>query len=317
MKLHQLQALVAIADCGSIRGAARRLGLSQAALTKAVRELEAQQQLPLLIRHVSGVTFTEFGAALLIHARLVVGQLERAEAELSLLRGHAEGRLSVGVTPFIELTFLPAVVRRFRAKMPHVRLELFEGLSAVSLPRLRNGELDFVVAPHIPSMPAQEFECEDLLLYQNVVIARQGHPLENSSSLHQLLEADWVVNYSPTSYEPFMHNLFWQHGAQIDEQRLVRAHSLTLLLSLVRHADMFSYCPEPLLVAEPMLEWIRVMTLEQQFETGKLGIISRRDTTRSVAAKCFVDCLIQEIRRCARSASAADCRLSEKLTLLI
>lgn len=66
-----------------------------------------------------------------------------------------------------------------------------------------------------------------------------------------------------------------------------------------------------------MLEWIRVMTLEQQFETGKLGIISRRDTTRSVAAKCFVDCLIQEIRRCARSASAVDCRLSEKLTLLI
>lgn len=41
MKLHQLQALVASAEAGSIRGAARALGLSQAAVTRALRELEA------------------------------------------------------------------------------------------------------------------------------------------------------------------------------------------------------------------------------------------------------------------------------------
>ena len=50
MKLHQLEALVASADAGSIRGAARALGLSQAAITRALRELEANEQLPLLIR---------------------------------------------------------------------------------------------------------------------------------------------------------------------------------------------------------------------------------------------------------------------------
>lgn len=46
MKLHQLQALVAIADCGSIRAAARRMQVSQTAVTKALRELESQLQLP-------------------------------------------------------------------------------------------------------------------------------------------------------------------------------------------------------------------------------------------------------------------------------
>ncbi len=317
MKLHQLQALVAIADSGSIRAAARRLGLSPAALTKAVRELEAQQQLPLLVRHASGISFTEFGSALLGHARLVVGQIERADAELARLRGQAEGRLSVGITPFIVLTFLPAVVQRFREKMPQVRLELFEGLSAVALPRLRNGELDFVVGPYIPAMPAQEFACEDLLLYQNVVIARQGHPLQHCTSMHELQDTDWVVNYAPTAYEGYMQNLFWQHGVHIDERRLVRAQSLAMLLSMIRAVGMLSYCPEPLIVAEPMRDWVRVLQLDERFETGKLGIISRRDTTRSAAAQCFVDCLLQEIRRCARSAREADCRLSEKLTLLI
>lgn len=317
MKLHQLQALVAVDESGSIRAAARRLGLSQAAVTKAVRELEAEQQLPLLVRHASGVSFTDYGTALLAHARLVVGQLERADAELGRLRGQAEGRLSVGVTPFIELTFLPEVVRRFREKMPEVRLELFEGLTAVALPRLRNGELDFVVGPLIPAMPAQEFDCEDLLLFNNVVIARRGHPLAQSRSLHQLLGADWVVNYAPSAYDAFMRNLFWQHGATIDERRLVRAHSLALLLSLIRHADMLSYCPEPLIVAEPLRDWVQALNVIEGFETGRLGVISRRDATRSAAAQCFVDCLLQEIRRRSRSAKAEDRQLCDLLQLLI
>ena len=54
IKLHQLQALVASAEAGSIRGAARTLGLSQAAVTRALRELEASERLPLLVRAPEG-----------------------------------------------------------------------------------------------------------------------------------------------------------------------------------------------------------------------------------------------------------------------
>lgn len=75
VKLHQLQALVASADAGGIRAAARALGISQAAVTRALRELETEQHLPLFVRTPSGLTFTEYGKALLIHARLVLKQL--------------------------------------------------------------------------------------------------------------------------------------------------------------------------------------------------------------------------------------------------
>jgi molybdenum-dependent DNA-binding transcriptional regulator ModE len=53
MKLHQLQALIASAETGSIRAAARSLEISQAAVTKALRELETSQQLPLFTRTAS------------------------------------------------------------------------------------------------------------------------------------------------------------------------------------------------------------------------------------------------------------------------
>lgn len=113
MKLHQLQALVASAEAGSIRGAARTLGLSQAAITRALRELEAAERLPLLVRAPEGIGFTEYGKALLTHAKLVLKQLEQAHDDLARMRGRVDGRLSIGVTPWLALTFLAETVLRF------------------------------------------------------------------------------------------------------------------------------------------------------------------------------------------------------------
>jgi LysR family transcriptional regulator of abg operon len=145
MKLHQLEALVASADAGSIRAAARALGLSQAAVTRSLRELEANERLPLLIRAPEGIGFTEHGKVLLTHARLVLNQLEHAQSDLERLRGRVEGRLMIGVTPWVTLTFLAEAVLLFRKQMPEIRLELFEGLMAVAQPLLRDGSMDFAI----------------------------------------------------------------------------------------------------------------------------------------------------------------------------
>ncbi|WP_245641656.1 LysR family transcriptional regulator [Paraburkholderia bannensis] len=78
MKIHQLRALVEIAATGSINGAARRLHVTQPAVTKAVRDLEDECGVRLLERNPWGVVPTAEGAALLQRARTVVRELERA-----------------------------------------------------------------------------------------------------------------------------------------------------------------------------------------------------------------------------------------------
>jgi DNA-binding transcriptional LysR family regulator len=142
MKIHQLQALVTVADAGSIRASARLLGVSQAAVTKALRELEKDQQLTLLSRSPSGVSFTEAGQTLLGHARLMIGQLERANEDLAKLRGDQTGKLAIAITPLVMLTFMAETITLFRQQMPKVRLEIFEGLTAVAVPRMREGAAD-------------------------------------------------------------------------------------------------------------------------------------------------------------------------------
>ncbi|MGE8149635.1 LysR family transcriptional regulator [Pseudomonas vancouverensis] len=317
MKLHQLRALVMIADCGSIRAAARQLGVSQTAVAKALRELEDDLNLPLLVRNASGVVLTHYGQSLLQHARQMLSQLERAQLELAHLSDQAEGQLRLGISPWMGMTLLPEVVTLFRQRMPRVRLEIFEGLMAVTLPRLRDGTMEFAVGLVSSLLPRPEFVSEQIFSYGMAVVARHGHPLRDSRSIHDLLEQDWVVNYPDSNHESVMNELFWQHGAQIDMQHIHRAHSPQLSLSLVEQTDMLSYFPEPMLIIPGYRERVGRLALEETFATDTIGIVTRRNAQLGVAGQCFVDCLFQVIRRRARSAKAEDVALFDTLELLI
>ncbi|WP_322028476.1 LysR family transcriptional regulator [Paraburkholderia sp. J76] len=317
MKLHQLEALVASAEAGSIRGAARALGLSQAAVTRALRELEASERLPLLIRAPEGITFTEHGKVLLTHARLVLNQLEHAHSDLERLRGRVEGNLMVGVTPWITLTFLAETVRLFRERMPDIRLELVEGLMAVAQPLLREGSMDFAVGQLQPGASTQEFACEPVLTYESSVMVREGHPKARARSIHELLEEDWVLNFAPDGEADLVEYLFTRHGARIDPRRIVRAQSVATLQTMVEQASMCTWSPTILSHVPPYGGRLRPLALCETFEPRQLGIVTRRNTPLSRAALAFVDCLLQVIRRHARSAKKDDLALFRTLKLLI
>ena len=316
MKLHQLQALVAVADTGSIRAAARLTDLSQAAVSKALRQMEEEQQLSLLSRSASGVGLTLAGQKLLDHARLVVKQLERADAELSELRGDTPKRLSMGVAPWVMQTFMAEAIFDFHQRMPSVQLEFYEGLSAVLLPRLRDGAIDFAITPFPDEIPSQEFDGAPLLTHGCYVIARRGHPLAAATSIHQLLDQNWAVHYTAMHYPALMRQIFWQHGAVIEPHRLHCAHSTLFLLELVRNADMLGFCAAPLLLTQPTCDWVQALDLSEHFGTPTVGILTRRNTVIGTAAQYFIDCLQQVIRRHSRSSRASDLALFSSIKLL-
>ncbi len=71
MRLNGIRDLVAVVESGSIRAAARKLGVSQPAITKSVRSLETELHLQLLKRTPQGVVPTPAGRALLVRARAI------------------------------------------------------------------------------------------------------------------------------------------------------------------------------------------------------------------------------------------------------
>src|ERR1700742_5014070 len=101
VELRHLRLLVAVSECGSVSGAARRLYMTQPAVTIALRNLERDMGVALLQRHSRGVDLTPAGLALLTYAKDVIAQVEEATHR---------AREAAAAPPRTDLTvgFLPA-----------------------------------------------------------------------------------------------------------------------------------------------------------------------------------------------------------------
>ncbi|MBP0589969.1 LysR family transcriptional regulator [Paraburkholderia sp. LEh10] len=295
MKIHQLRALVAIADAGSIRGAARLLNSSPAAITQSLQQIEGDLKLHLVTRTPSGVTLTPHGRALLEHARLIVGQLARAHQAVDEIRGETGGRLSIAVTAWVAMTFLPEAVIRFRQRMTNVQLEVFEGLLAIANPRLRDGSLDIYIGRQTPGNSTSEFTYRPLFSSTRAVVARQGHPRAESRTLAELLDLDWLVALDPETEGLASYKMFAQHHLPVPRS-IHYLHSLTVAVALLQRTDMVSIFPWPLVELCASHESLCAIPVREQLDESLVGIMTRAGEPLREAASCFIECLVETIR---------------------
>ncbi|VFT10518.1 putative transcriptional regulator [Pseudomonas aeruginosa] len=128
------------------------------------------------------------------------------------------------------------------------------------------------------------------------MLVRQGHPLAGCGSIHELLEQDWALNYTGDGHDALMRELFWRHGALIDERRIVRAHSVAILQTLVEQADMCTWVPAIIGAAPPLLGRGGAAGAAGNLRATTAGHHHPARGALSNPAQCFVECLLQVIR---------------------
>jgi DNA-binding transcriptional LysR family regulator len=87
MKIQQLRVLVACAEAGTLRGAAETLSLTHPAVTKTLRELESEMNVPLVVRSSRGIELTRFGEALYRSSHQKLEDVPRATEKQRQLQG--------------------------------------------------------------------------------------------------------------------------------------------------------------------------------------------------------------------------------------
>ena len=96
--LRQLEYLVAVAEYGSVSGAAHALHVSQSTLSSGISEMERSLNLQLLVRHhAKGVSLTQAGERLISKARSMLDDAELFERDARDLGSSVVGAVSIGV----------------------------------------------------------------------------------------------------------------------------------------------------------------------------------------------------------------------------
>ena len=140
----RLRVFAAVARHLSFTKAGQELFISQPAVTKHIRELEAQHEQRLLERRGSKVLLTEAGRLLLAHAEAVAASARQLDEQLHALRSpdEAAGRLRLGASTTLAQYVLPAWLPAFQARYPRVQLSLLTVNSERIAEALLRGELD-------------------------------------------------------------------------------------------------------------------------------------------------------------------------------
>lgn len=153
MEIRELRVFAAVAEAGSLSAAARKLHLSQSALSQTILSLEHQFGVQLFRRHSTGVTVTRAGTVLLGEARALIAQHDRVLAVVAGRAAAGSGLLRMGVPLELPADLLPRALAELAAAFPQTRVDISHASSAGQLTALQAGELDVALVRERPTDP--------------------------------------------------------------------------------------------------------------------------------------------------------------------
>lgn len=289
MRLSQIRDFLAIIEAGSIREAARRLSLTQPALTKSLRQLEAELGAPLVTRSVRGVAPTQIGEAFLARARSIDGDLRRAREEIAQMRGAREGTLSVGASPAPAMGVLPRAVVRLRERWPAAQVRVSDTAYPNVLAELREGRFDVAICPRIGDGAGAETGVSIEPLFQNAVVVavRRGHPLERARSLREFTGCEWLRSGPRGGPSTVIEDAYAAIGLPPPDCQ-VQCESFLALPEVVASSDIVAIVPWQMLEQPQLRERLVRVPVREKLKSTEISLYTRSGVPLTPIARDFV-----------------------------
>ena len=287
MKPNHVDIIVAIADTGSLRAAADRIGRTQPALTKALRLAEDELGARIFTRAARGVEPTEIGRAVIARARVIQAEMRKLEEEVRQIQGDRSGSLHVTVSPLAAVRIIPKVMSVFRRRFPGVHVQIAGGHPPSNLTTLRSSETDIIIGPVPQPKDSNGLTVRPLLASPLAIITGRQSRYAESTRLADLVDAEWVM-IGPRK------RVF---GVGQDFKRLdlpapvpvTTSDSITSLLSMIEGSDRLCSFPS-LLLDEIGPRWkITRLPLADDLTPVQIGLTIRADRPLTPAGRAFVE----------------------------
>lgn len=177
LEIKHLRTLTALRDSGSLVDAAKRLHLTQSALSHQISDLESRLGLALFHRKTKPLRFSRAGLELLQLASQVLPLMHQAERAVQQLRSGTSGRLHIVLECHSCFDWLIPAINQFRDQWPEVEIDLGTSFHFEPIPALHRGDIDLVITSD--PMPSNDVKYVPLFRYQSMLAVSHQHPLAN------------------------------------------------------------------------------------------------------------------------------------------
>ncbi len=245
----QVRALIATVDTGSFGQAAQALGLAQASLQRAARDLQSNLPRPIYYRTAAGMSLTPEGIEFGGRMKLALQEIDWGIRELEEVRGGLAGPIVVGAMPLSGSALVASMLEEFTHRYPRAEITVQNENAAEMLKSLRAGNVDFVIGL-VLAEAIGDLSTEALVHTPYSIVGRIGHPLlaRTRVTADDLMNYDWVIGLEGSSRRACFDRLFGgRRGAStpiassavsIIHHLLANSNRLTLMTSFeLQHQD--------------------------------------------------------------------------------
>ncbi|MDN3522009.1 LysR family transcriptional regulator [Halomonas ramblicola] len=280
--LRQLRAFCAVADAGSFTEAAKRLHLSQAALSGLIKELESQMDVRLINRSTRMVSLTTVGEAFSPLAERVLDDLDDALANIKNLTEMRRGIVRFATPEVLSCTLIPELILAYGETYPDIEVRFTDVPIEDVFTRLANGEIDVGIAPY--SDNDSRFDSEVLMESRFWAALRPDDPLAAKSrvSWKDIQDRTFI-----TFLRNFTERVLRRVPADAHPHEIHHVRRINTALSMLRAQGGVTVCPA---FARSLVQGFGLVfrPLEGPEIYRKTAIFTRAGIALSPAAESFV-----------------------------
>ena len=227
MEIRVLKYFLAVAQEGSITGAANFLNLTQPTLTRQLKELEKELGHQLFVRTNHNVYLTSEGMVFRKRAQEIIDLVEKTEAEFNSMSNDISGDIYIGAGETVAITGIAKIIKELQKEYKNIRFHLYSGNAEDITEKLDKGLLDFGVL----------IQPTDISKYEYVtlpnkdtwgVFMRKDSPLASKKSIKRedLLNIPLIVSKQVMQRKKGRNNYNMWFGSYIDKLNIVATYNL-------------------------------------------------------------------------------------------
>lgn len=296
LRLRHLDTVLAVSDCGSLSRAALQLNMTQSGLSRAIAEIEEIVGGRLFDRTGKGMVCTLLGETLCRHAGILIGDLAKAETDLSAVSAGGLGSLTVGCFSMFSTWPLAEAVGRFRAAHPRMMLNIQVGTHERLIEDLDSAKLDVLISRRHPTLNPAVYRTTTLLEDVVVIACGPRHPLARQAAvtLEACLRFPWIGGPPKNRVRDELERRLRERGCA--PPPMVGALSLDLSLEMLAGGECIAMLPGSVAHVLQRRGALRVLPVTLDLQPSPLAAIWRRERSSTRQVRAFTAALAKVIR---------------------
>jgi LysR family transcriptional regulator of gallate degradation len=290
----RLAVIASLAEKRNMPAVAREFGITQPAISAALKDLEEHLGVALFERGPRGLAATAAGEIVAFYFKRVLAELRHIGPDIAASEGTLQGSVHVGALPLGRTHILPLAIASLLARHPGLHVATVESPYDALAASLRSGDLDFILGALRGPKEAKDLQQEALFDDRIAVIARAGHPLARARRIDfdALRQATWVLSRQGSPSRELLER-FFSEARETPPAPAVETGDLAVLRGLLLESDMLTAISPHQLRYEIRDGSLVVLDFPLDRTRRQIGLAQRRGAVPAPGAKA----LMEEIRR--------------------